>query len=242
MRLLLTLASAISMAIVSASPGARCTPAVEAQIDTPFFHFAPSGYSAEVPWNTTVFETVSTMHDPTVTDSGTATGTQTSTTLQDTSKTWTVNAFTGYFVRTLAGTGSARWRKISSNTADTLTISPAWTVTPVSGSTTYEITELSTRLVAPISGIYMCHAQLGYEKPLTLGDTYGVRLDVNGVFKAVKFNSNSGVTEHESAITKHFDMAAGDYVEVFAYQNSGLERRMLMSSRSYASLVYEGKS
>ncbi len=68
-------------------------------------------------------------------DSGTATGTQSTTTLQDTSKTWTVNAFAGMNVIVTGGTGAGQTRGISSNTANTLTIAPAWTTTPGATST-----------------------------------------------------------------------------------------------------------
>jgi hypothetical protein len=69
---------------------------------------------------------------------GTATGTQSATTLKDTSKTWTVDQFAGGYVRTIAGTGSGQLRQIVSNTVDTLTVA-TWTTTPVAASTTYAI-------------------------------------------------------------------------------------------------------
>ena len=43
---------------------------------------------------------------------------------------WTTNAYTGYIVLTTAGTGANQCRKIASNTADTLTVTPNWTVNP----------------------------------------------------------------------------------------------------------------
>ena len=70
---------------------------------------------------------------------GTATGTQSTTTLQDTSKVWTVNQYAGATVTLTGGTGAPQTRTIASNTADTLTVSSAWTTTPVSGSTTYSV-------------------------------------------------------------------------------------------------------
>lgn len=70
---------------------------------------------------------------------GTATGTQTSTTLQDTSKTWTTNFYSNYSVKIVSGTGAGQIRTISSNTANTLTVSSAWTVTPVAGSSVYAV-------------------------------------------------------------------------------------------------------
>jgi len=66
--------------------------------------------------------------------SGTATG-GSATTLVHTAAAWTVNAYSGYLVYITGGTGPNQIRKISSNTADTLTISPNWTVNVATGST-----------------------------------------------------------------------------------------------------------
>lgn len=61
--------------------------------------------------------------------SGTATG-GTATTLVNSAKTWTVNRWTSYQVRITGGTGAGQFRTIASNTATTLTVGTAWTVTP----------------------------------------------------------------------------------------------------------------
>lgn len=53
----------------------------------------------------------------------------TSTTLADTSQSWTTNEFAGAPVAIVEGTGRGQIRKITSNTSDTLTV-PAWTTTP----------------------------------------------------------------------------------------------------------------
>ena len=60
----------------------------------------------------------------------------TSTTLQDSSKSWTVNALSSasYKVRIFSGTGLGQVRNIASNTATTITVSYPWTVTPDSTS------------------------------------------------------------------------------------------------------------
>lgn len=66
-----------------------------------------------------------------------ATGTATaggSTTLTDSSKTWTVNQWSNYVVRITAGTGVGQVRYISSNTATVITVSSAWTVNPDTSS------------------------------------------------------------------------------------------------------------
>jgi hypothetical protein len=58
----------------------------------------------------------------------------TSSTLVHTSKTWTLNQWSNYQVRIVSGTGAGQIRTISGNTANTLTVSVAWTVTPDSTS------------------------------------------------------------------------------------------------------------
>src|SRR3990172_2082794 len=75
-------------------------------------------------------------------DRGVATGTHSTTTLQDTTKTWTVNEWAGAIVSIFSGTNSewqTPYRTIASNTADTLTFSPAFPKAPVSADTVYVI-------------------------------------------------------------------------------------------------------
>ena len=60
---------------------------------------------------------------------GTSTGSNTSTTLNNTGKAWATNMWANYQVRITAGTGIGQIRVITSNTATALTVA-AWTVTP----------------------------------------------------------------------------------------------------------------
>lgn len=72
-------------------------------------------------------------------DFGVATGTQSTTTIQDTSKNWTTNIWAGRRVRLISSTGSPIEVVIASNTNNTLTVS---TITaPTAGSTHYVILE-----------------------------------------------------------------------------------------------------
>ncbi len=66
--------------------------------------------------------------------SGTATGSQTGSTLQDTTKTWTANQWHNFVVTITSGTGAGQSRTVSSNTVNTLTVSSAWVTTPDSTS------------------------------------------------------------------------------------------------------------
>ena len=61
---------------------------------------------------------------------GTSSGSNTTTTLNHTGKAWVVNGWSNYQVRITAGTGIGQIRTVASNTANALTVSAAWTVTP----------------------------------------------------------------------------------------------------------------
>jgi len=81
--------------------------------------------------------TIQQVTGPLMTNAATA---GTTTTLTDTTNTWTVNAFqptaTGiaYQVRIISGTGAGQVAQITGNTANQLTVSPAFTTAPGAGS------------------------------------------------------------------------------------------------------------
>ena len=83
--------------------------------------------------------------------SGTATAGGPST-LTDGSKTWTVNAYTNCVVTITAGTGSGQTRYISSNTANTLTVTSNWIPAP-DGTSVYEILQSEVNGTAAIRHI-----------------------------------------------------------------------------------------
>lgn len=70
-------------------------------------------------------------------DSGTATAGSTTTTLEDTTKTWTVDQYAGMTVTITTGTGSGQSRTIVSNTATVLTVA-TWTAPDA--TSVYQIT------------------------------------------------------------------------------------------------------
>jgi Tfp pilus assembly protein PilW len=73
-------------------------------------------------------------------DAGYSSGSNITTTLNDTSKTWTSSNFTtSYTVRIISGTGAGQVRSISANTSTQLTVSSAWG-TPPDSSSFYVIT------------------------------------------------------------------------------------------------------
>jgi hypothetical protein len=68
-------------------------------------------------------------------DTGTSSGSNSSTTLNDTSKSWTTNEYAGYALIITGGTGAGQFASISSNTDTQLTISGTFTTTPDATST-----------------------------------------------------------------------------------------------------------
>lgn len=164
------------------------------------------------------------IHDNTVYESGTATGTQSATTLQDTSKAWTVNEWAGYTVKITGGTNADEVVKILSNTADTLTVDTAWITTVVSGSSTYEII-LRGRFVVPETGLYLVSPRLTYSA--SLGRILGAFIYKNNTF----FNSTFGVgISVESTVSfppEYMQLNAGDYIEIKGYQGGAGEHPLL---------------
>ena len=71
------------------------------------------------------------------TAAGTSTGGNSTSTLIDTSKAWTTNAWAGSKVYITGGTGNGQSRTVLTNTATTLTISGTWMTTPDATSTYY---------------------------------------------------------------------------------------------------------
>ncbi|MBI2724495.1 MAG: hypothetical protein HYX50_05475, partial [Chloroflexi bacterium] len=64
------------------------------------------------------------------TSTGTSTGSNTTTTLKDTTKTWKINEWANSRVFITGGAGATQDRLVVSNTANTLTVTPAWDAFP----------------------------------------------------------------------------------------------------------------
>lgn len=79
-------------------------------------------------WGTTG-QLVSTMSAAKSFATGTSTA-GTATTLSNTAKSWGVNMWANYQTRIVSGTGKGQIRGVTSNTANTLTVAPNWTITP----------------------------------------------------------------------------------------------------------------
>lgn len=176
-----------------------------------------AGTSARIPFLTTEYQTQSGMHDPSIGESGTATGTHSSTTLQDTSKTWTTNQFANYILKITGGTGSGQWRLVSSNNSNTLTVSSAFHVTP-DNTSTYELYLDASKIYAIVDGIYKitAHASAAYQSNLL-----GIFIYVNGAFKRLNYTHQSQNVELQNGFTTDLELSAGDYVEMSVY-NGGM--------------------
>ncbi|MBP9802470.1 hypothetical protein KBC40_02690 [Patescibacteria group bacterium] len=74
-------------------------------------------------------------------DSGTATDTQSVTTLTDTTKVWADNNWANYIVTITSGTGVEQTLRIASNTSDTLSLVGSWSTIP-DATSTYAIRSL----------------------------------------------------------------------------------------------------
>ncbi len=88
------------------------------QADQWFIRTANSGPIVSAPTDGTIQRFG---ENATIWESGVATGSQTTTSLQDTTQTWTVNAFVGYWIRIVSGTGVGQIRQISANDANSVT-------------------------------------------------------------------------------------------------------------------------
>ena len=210
--------------------------AVGVRMDVTFSIPTPTGNSAFVPFDTTDFETHADMHDPTIADSGTATGTQTSTTLQDTTKSWTTDEYANHIVQITGGTGIGQWRSVTSNTSNTLTVA-AWSTTP-DATSTYRITEKSSRLVAPVGGQYSVIARAsGAYQTLILG----VQIWKNASFVSTIYTHQYRNIEVGVQLARIVSLDTDDYVQMKVYQGSGSAQNLFCSgSRLYFQMAKVG--
>jgi len=81
-------------------------------------------------------------------DTGTSTGSNTTTTLNDTGKSWATDAYAGKVLIITLGTGVGQIKKIASNTATELTLAAGWVFEATPGATSqYRICEEGYRLL-----------------------------------------------------------------------------------------------
>jgi len=117
-------------------------------------------------------------------DYGTATG-GSSTTLQDTSKSWPTDLFKDGYIWIWRGTGEGQYRQIASNTADTITVTPAWD-TPPSTDSQYVIGGLAKISVASGQAVNVMNIPNVY--------IYGFSLESDGTEEVNECVKVSGVS------------------------------------------------
>jgi len=99
------------------------------------YDFATNAWTARSVTNlptawATAAKLISTIGSVSTIATGTSTGSNTTTTLNNTGKAWATNMWANYQVRITSGTGKGQIRTVASNTSTALTVSAAWTVTP----------------------------------------------------------------------------------------------------------------
>jgi hypothetical protein len=122
-------------------------------------------------------------------DSGIATGTQSTTTLQDTSKTWDVGTLVGKYLMIVAGTGLNQKLLITANTANTLTFAAG--TAPVAAVSVYSISN-STSVVGAGAGLNWVFNNTGSLKDK---GRYLIRTRGGGLLGFERFNLRSDTLE-----------------------------------------------
>lgn len=132
-----------------------------------------------------------------VEDVGRSTGSNNSTTINDTAKSWTTNQWQNYYVQVFSGTGSVSvWKQISSNTATQLTISGTWSTVP---DNTSEYRILSDNSFAR-SGNTLQYTKNGSTSDLTANITEitasqsGTRVDITLSAQTTNTRQDTGAT------------------------------------------------
>lgn len=140
-------------------------------------------------------------------DMGTATGSQTTTSLQDTTKSWTVNEFAGYYIRIVSGTGVGQLRQIVSNDTNSVTWSTVGTAPDATSYYTIEGFDAGTATSATsASGTASATAASIAGNILTVGGSItgsfqpGMILSGTGVGALLTF-SNATCTISTSVVT-----------------------------------------
>jgi hypothetical protein len=120
-------------------------------------------------------------------DSGVATGSQSTTTLQDTSKSWPAGGLVGKYLVMGGGTGFNQKLQITANTTNTLTF--AASTAPVAGSTTYSILNQNS-LVGAGAGLNWVFNNSGSNK-----GNFMIRAKGGGLLGFERFNTKTDSVE-----------------------------------------------
>lgn len=157
-------------------------------------------------------EQIELVDNPTTHYNGTAEAGTTST-IQDTDAAWTVNGFVGFEVLTTGGTGSGQSRIISANTADTITVTLDWTVTP-DATTTFSVIEHSIEGSSTI-----VNAKYVYDPDAYPGAVFlGTDIDSDDIFNPLTTYHVTQTVNPDSTITPNIFSDAPDVVTEGIYE------------------------
>jgi hypothetical protein len=184
------------------------------------------------------------------TGTGVATGAQTSTTLQDTTKAWTVNQYAGATVVITSGTGSSQTRTVLSNTATALTVSAAWTTTPVAGSSVYTLVGTTNKVAEGTLTLKVHNSTLGAAlgPRLVLGELDGCRIyDIDRTMLGTVDNGSVGgssSTSYIGSVVNQYRQYSGTGYPPSQYQLASLSSgaRFKIDSTSYTTLAFNRSS
>ena len=122
--------------------------------------------------------------------------TSSSTTVGKSGQTWPVNQFAGEMVEIYGGTGSGQTRRVVSNTATVLTVSPAFTTPPDSTSDFQILPERIYGSAAPVTAIGTYPLMLNDTRDVFVATSNGT--DGGGVTQFTGFGDNSGTAYFHS--------------------------------------------
>lgn len=184
------------------------------------------------------------------TGTGVATGAQTTTTLQDTTKSWTVNQYAGATVVLTTGTGSGQTRTVVSNTATALTVSSAWVTTPVAASTTYSLVGTTNKVAEGTLTAKVHNSTLGATlgPRLTVGEVDGSRIyDIDRMMLGTVDNGGivgSISSSYLGMVINQFRVYSGTGIPASQYQLGSITTgtRYKMDSTSYTTLAFSRSS
>jgi RHS repeat-associated protein len=155
--------------------------------------------------------------------SGTSTGGNTATTLNDTNHTWMTNQWQGRTVLIVSGTGAGQLRTIASNTAHTLALTTAWSTIP-DGTSVYAFQGDRTRYVYD-----------GFDRQVSVIDSVGnqtvMQYDpADNVVRTSRFGPTGGA----SPTSDGPDMLPGPVSSGGVIQSGKLANSTLLSATEYS--------
>jgi hypothetical protein len=173
-------------------------------------------------------------------NSGTATGSQTSTTLVDTGRTgWTTDQWKGKWVVITGGTGAGQARYVTANTTGgSLTVTPAWSVTPVSGNSTYLIGDFTYNAITTIGSTSAPLTKIVHSGlTVTPTTTYVYRYRVRGEYFTGTASAGASNTITTTSTSPSLNAWAGRVVTIRAGTGVGQVRTISSNTNGANSVV-----